>query len=103
MTVPEGVFPGETIHVNFTDEKNETTTLAAVVPPKAFPGMQFFVELPTIIYHDAPYNESTTKDDLLLIEEQTNTCTQANQQNLVAYEALPLDLPTSTPPSTKIV
>lgn len=45
VTVPEDVFPGQTIHVNFADG-GESLTLSAVVPPNVGPGSQFLVDVP---------------------------------------------------------
>ena len=46
MIVHGGLSSGETIYVNFLDEDNKPKTVSATVPPNAYPGMQFFVEVP---------------------------------------------------------
>lgn len=38
---------GEAIYVNFLDENKKPKTIAAHVPPNSYPGMHFFVEVPS--------------------------------------------------------
>ncbi len=102
MTVPDGLLPGQTIHVNFENETNEKVTLTAVIPPNVNPGDQFYVNFPD---GDGFRNEASVPNDdcndlHLVVEERVAQIQQPNE-GLVAYEALPLSQ--SSIPAKEIV
>lgn len=106
VTVPDGLSPGQTIHVNFENENNQSMTLAAIIPPNINPGDQFHVTLPWTKDDDkGSRNERIIAndycDDLHLdVEKQVVQMYQHNE-SLVAYEALPLSQ--SSIPAKEIV
>ena len=48
VIVPGSVPAGQTIYVQFLDECNKPKTVAAIIPPNSYPGMQFYVEVPQV-------------------------------------------------------
>lgn len=107
VTVPDGLLPGQRIHVNFENENNQTMTLAAIIPPNINPGDQFYVTLPWTNDDDkVSLNESIIAndycDDLHLdVEKQAVQIMHQRNESLVAYEALPLSQ--SSIPAKEIV
>mmetsp|Transcript_18411 Transcript_18411/g.39822 ORF Transcript_18411/g.39822 Transcript_18411/m.39822 type:complete len:142 (+) Transcript_18411:155-580(+) len=56
VIVPGQLSSGETIYVNFLDENKKPKTISANIPPNSYPGMHFFVDIPTTNQRMPPRN-----------------------------------------------